>query len=241
MATPRDEGTPRTAGTPGTDGSIDLLGTRTAERSADAALMARVAAGDEDALMEAYDRHAETLFGATVRFLGDREAAAEVVQETFVASWRSAVTFDSTAGSLRTWMLRIAKNRAIDRIRSEARRPGLIQLPATDGEEALLDPLDRLAQHRRQGVDNSDPAVLLERNWTGAIVRTALSDLAGHEREVVSLAYREGLTQHEIAERLGLPLGTVKSRTRRALAHLRQALVLVPDFTPGEGIADAAR
>ena len=203
--------------------------------------MARIAAGDEDALMEAYDRHAETLFGATVRFLGDREAAAEVVQETFVASWRSAATFDSTAGSLRTWMLRIAKNRAIDRIRFEARRPGLVQLPVTNGEEALLDPLDRLAQHRRQGVDDSDPAVVLERNWSGAVVRTALSDLAGHEREVVSLAYRDGLTQHEIAERLGLPLGTVKSRTRRALAHLRQALARVPDFAPGEGTVDAAR
>ncbi len=203
--------------------------------------MARIASGDEDALMEAYDHHAQTLFGATVRFLGDREAAAEIVQETFVASWRSAATFDPAAGSLRTWMLRIARNRAIDRLRSDARRPGLVQLAATDGEEALLDPLDRLAQHRRQGVDDSDPAVLLERSWSGAVVRTALSELAGHEREVVSLAYREGLTQHEIAERLGLPLGTVKSRTRRALAHLRQALVRVPDFAPGEGFADAAR
>jgi len=65
-------------------------------------------------------------------------------------------------------MLRIAKNRAIDRLRSEARRPGLIQLPATDGEEALLDPLDRLGPRRRQGIDDSDPAVLLERNWSGA-------------------------------------------------------------------------
>lgn len=241
MATPREEGTPRAAPTPGTEGSPDPLGARTAERSADAALMARIASGDEDALMEAYDRHAETLFGATVRFLGDREAAAEVVQETFVAIWRSAATFNSDVGSLRTWMLRIAKNRAIDRIRSEARRPGLIQLPATDGEEALLDPLDRLAQHRRQGVDASDPAVVLERNWSDAVVRTALSDLAGHEREVVSLAYRDGLSQHEIAVRLSLPLGTVKSRTRRALAHLRQALVRVPDFAPGEGTADAAR
>ncbi len=203
--------------------------------------MARIASGDEDALMEAYDRHAETLFGATVRFLGDREVAAEIVQETFVASWRSAATFDSTAGSLRTWMLRIARNRAIDRLRADARRPGLVQLAATDGEEALLDPLDRLAERRRQGIDESDPAVLLERSWSGAVVRTALADLAGHEREVVALAYREGLTQHEIAERLGLPLGTVKSRTRRALAHLRQALVRVPDFAPGEGSPDAAR
>jgi len=220
---------------------LDPAGSPTAERSADAALMARVASGDEDALMEAYDRHAETLFGATVRFLGDREAAAEIVQETFVAAWRSAVTFDSTAGSLRTWMLRIARNRAIDRLRAEARRPGLIQLPANDGEEALLDPLDRLVERRRQGVDEGDPAVMLERSWSGAVVRTALADLAGHEREVVFLAYRDGLTQHEIAERLGLPLGTVKSRTRRALAHLRQALVRVPDFAPGEGTAHAAR
>src|SRR6266581_3466793 len=78
--------------------------------SADAALMRRIGSGDEDALMEAYDRHAETLFGATVRFLGDREAAAEVVQEAFVACWRFAATFDAAAGSLRTWLLQIARN-----------------------------------------------------------------------------------------------------------------------------------
>jgi RNA polymerase sigma-70 factor, ECF subfamily len=234
MTAPRDQGAPSTAGSPRSVGpsgaGTAATAGRSADRSADAELVGRIAAGDEGALMEAYDQHAEALFGATVRFLGDREAAAEIVQEAFTACWRSAATFDASVGGLRTWLLRIAKNRAIDRLRSEARRPGLIQLPVADGDEALLDPLDRLAQRRRSGADESDPAVVMERTWSGAVVRTALSDLPSHEREVVFLAYRDGLSQHEIATELGLPLGTVKSRTRRALAHLRQALVQVPDL-----------
>jgi RNA polymerase sigma-70 factor, ECF subfamily len=234
MTAPRDEGAPRPAGPPRPLGSPDDAGSamadRSTARSADAELVGRIAAGDEDALMDAYDQHAAALFGATVRFLGDREAAAEIVQDAFTACWRSAATFDASVGGLRTWLLRIAKNRAIDRLRSEARRPGLVQLPVTDGDEALLDPLDRIAQRRRSGEDDADPAVVMERTWSGAVVRTALADLASHEREVVFLAYRDGLSQHEIAIELGLPLGTVKSRTRRALAHLRQALVQVPDL-----------
>jgi RNA polymerase sigma-70 factor, ECF subfamily len=230
MATPRDEPISSTHGR----ASAEAL-------SADAALMHRIGSGDEDALIEAYDRHAETLFGATVRFLGDREAAAEVVQEAFVACWRFAASFDSAAGSLRTWLLQIARNKALDRLRSESRRPKITQLhPSEGGDEALLDPLERLA-HRRGGDDGDDPAVLLERGWTRAVVRTALSDLASHEREVVFLAYGDGLSQHEIAERLGVPLGTVKSRTRRGLAHLRQALSNVPGVAPERGITDAAR
>lgn len=211
-----------------------------AERADDAALMRRIGSGDEDALMEAYDRHAETLFGTTVRFLGDREAAAEIVQEAFLACWRFASSFDSAAGTLRTWLLQVARNKALDRLRAESRRPRVTQLHPGDGDEALLDPLERLA-HRRGGDDRDDPAVVLERGWTRAIVRTALSDLASHEREVVFLAYRDGLTQSEIAERLGVPLGTVKSRTRRGLAHLRQALMSVPGLVPDLGMTDAAR
>jgi RNA polymerase sigma-70 factor (ECF subfamily) len=234
MTAPRDEAAPRAAGPEGSVGRSITTGAATAgrpaDRSADAELVGRIASGDEDALMEAYEQHAEALFGAAVRFLGDREAAAEIVQEAFTACWRSAATFDASVGSLRTWLLRIAKNRAIDHLRFEARRPGLIQLPVTDGDEALLDPLDRLAQRRRSGVDDGDPAVVMERTWSSAVVRTALSDLPSHEREVVFLAYRDGLSQHEIAAELGLPLGTVKSRTRRALAHLRLALVQVPDL-----------
>jgi len=209
------------------------------DRAADAVLVARIGAGDESALMEAYDRHAETLFGATVRFMGDREAAAEIVQEAFLACWRFAATFDAAAGSLRAWLLQIARNRAIDRLRFEARRPSLVQLPPTEGHEAALDPLDRLARSRGDdmggGTDDGNPAVALERGWTRAVVRTALSGIPAHEREVIALAYHEGLTQHEIAERLGIPLGTVKSRTRRAMAHLRQALVRIPDVAPESG------
>ena len=202
------------------------------EITADGPLVERIAAGDEDAFMEAYDLHADTLFGATVRFLGDREAAAEVVQEAYLTLWQRARLFDPAAGSLRGWLLRIARNRAIDRLRADARRPRLIRVGDRDPGVAGSDAPDRAVTSAGSGSEEADPALIHDRDWTRAIVRTVLAGAPTDEQVLLRLAYDDGLSQSEIARTLGLPLGTVKSRTRRAMARLREILGEVPGLDP---------
>ena len=196
----------------------------------DRTLVGRIAGGDETAFELAYDRHGSLLFGSLVRFLGDREAAAEVVQDAFLALWRRADSFDSSAGSLPGWLLAIARHRAIDRLRGETRRPALAPV-------ALLD-------DARDSDPHLDPAGLTDRRWADSVVRTMVSELPEAERHVVALAYADGLSQAAIADRLGVPIGTVKSRTRRALARLRTRLVEVPGLvheSPAGGVGSDAR
>lgn len=197
----------------------------------DEALVGRIVSGDERALVAVYDRHGSVLFGVAVRFLGDREAAAEVVQEAFLALWQRAGRFDPRAGTLLGWLIGITRFRSLDRVRAESRRPRLVD-PARDirdrwGVPAAEDLLAREPQ-ARAAVDVGDPAAELDRRWTQAIVRGALSEMAEQDRRVLVLAYDDGLSQSEIATRLGWPLGTVKSRTRRAMATLRERLRDVP-------------
>lgn len=176
--------------------------------------------------MTAYDRHAGFVFGSVVRFLGDRETASEIVQDAFVTLWRRARQYDSQSGSLLTWLLAIARYRAIDRLRAEGRRPA---------REAIR--LDSLTSEGGAGSASrpdvppeliadaaTDPGTVAARRWTQSVVRTGISELPEHEREVIVLGYALDLSQTQIAERLEWPLGTVKSRTRRALAQLRGTL-----------------
>jgi RNA polymerase sigma-70 factor (ECF subfamily) len=182
----------------------------------DQTLVGRIARGDEVAFGLAYDRHGGLVFGSLVRFLGDREAAAEVAQDAFVALWRSASGYDARAGSLPGWLMAIARHRAIDRLRGEARRP-------------TFAPVELVEDHRDDD-PGGDPTGVADRRWADSIVRTMVSELPEGERRVVALAYADGLSQSAIADRLGVPIGTVKSRTRRALARLRTRLVEVPDL-----------
>ena len=209
-----------------------------AERdTSDGALVARIAAGDEAAFNDAYDRHADVVFGSVVRFLGDRDAAEEIVQDVYLSAWRNAGQYAEASGSLLGWLLGIARHRAIDRLRATARRPRLVVVRGRDDDPTLG--LDR-AMAAGRPVDTPaasstgpEDAALLA--WTQAVVRTALSTLAPPERQALKLAYENGLTQVEIAERLGWPVGTVKTRTRRGLATLRNTLESVPDLVDGRG------
>lgn len=214
----------------------------------DLALVARIAMGDEAAFAEAYDRHSGLLFGSTVRFLGDRDAAAEVTQDAFMALWRRAAQFDPHVGSLSAWLLGIARHRAIDRFRAESRRAASRSIPlsalvADDREEgggAGGDELPtwRVSEEASEAMVR-DPATLADRRWLQAVIRTVVSELPDVERSVVLLAYSGGLSQSEIADRIGAPIGTVKSRTRRAFARLRSNLSAVPGLLDAvDGLRD---
>ena len=199
----------------------------------DGVLVGLVADGDEIAFMTLYDRHADALFGTAVRFLRDRETAAEVLQDVFMAIWQRAGQYDPRAGSVFGWLLGIARNRAIDRLRAEARRPRSVHAWQSDSDpNDSVDLLD-WAGRRAGGSSEGDPVVELDRSWTRALVRTTLAEMPPEERQVVVLAYDQALSQSEIADRLEMPIGTVKSRTRRALARLRSRLADVPDLRPG--------
>jgi RNA polymerase sigma-70 factor (ECF subfamily) len=193
----------------------------------DAALVRGVAAGSEDALAALYDRHVDGIHAVALRLTNDRQLAEEVVQETFLALWNRAELFDPALASLATWLRTIARNRTVDRLRAAGRRPALVPLPG-HGDDGEPDPgFDRVGPDAiviGGAAGDPGPEAAAEAADTRAAVATALAGMADVERMVIVLAYREGLTQSEIAERLEWPLGTVKTRTRRALAHLRAAL-----------------
>jgi len=200
----------------------------------DARLAARIAAGEERAFVIAYDRHAGFVFGSVARFLGDREAAAEVVQDAFVTLWRRARQFDARSGSLLTWLLAIARHRAIDRLRADGRRPSrdAIRLDAVTSEGGSGGSVANPEVPPALIADAAtDPLQVATRRWAQSVVRTGIAQLPDNERQVILLGYAEDLSQAEIAERLEWPLGTVKSRTRRAMAQLRASLGPVVELT----------
>jgi RNA polymerase sigma-70 factor (ECF subfamily) len=200
----------------------------------DARLVAEVVAGSEVALEALYDRHAGAVYAVACRLTTDRQIAEDVVQESFLALWNRAEQFDPGLGSLAAWLLTIARNRTIDRLRAVGRRPTILSISAArQGDETDVATLERVAR-MGEVVGAADLGLGPELEFAGRETRqalgAALAEMADPERQVLILAYRDELTQAEIAERLGLPLGTVKTRTRRGLHRLRG--ILGPDFAP---------
>lgn len=168
------------------------------EPTSDAALMSEVAAGDEQALARLYDRYAPLAYSIALRICGDAASAEEVVTDAFLRLWQSARRF--RAGSeVGPWLSAIVRNRALD----ELRRAGRMVERTTDGEPEPDEPVD----------------VPLRLD-----IAAALGALKARQRQVLQLAYFDGLTQREIAERTGMPIGTVKSLTWRALETLRRRM-----------------
>jgi len=169
-------------------------------------LMEGLLAGNEDAVRALYARYARPIFTLGLRLLGSREAAEELTQDVFLAAWRKAARFDPSRGRLSTWLMTIAHNLAVDRLRREtgASRPRLV----------LMDEVPEVV-----GAD--EEASMLERD----IAVRALSTLSDAERRLLVRAYFGGLTAREIAEADGIPLGTVKTRLRTALIKVRKANV----------------
>ena len=170
--------------------------------------MARIAGGDPAALGELYDRHGRTVFGVLYRMLGAPEPAEEVAQDAFHAVWRRASSYRADRGSVRTWLLAIARNAAIDWRRTKGRRVE---------REAAIDEAAELVEDTH--VDERVIASLRAER-----VRAAIAALPDEQRVVLSLAFWSGLSQREIADRTGTPLGTVKSRVRLGMAKLREGL-----------------
>lgn len=181
----------------------------------DDALLQRIAAGDEHALGALYDRWSPLVFSLCVHVLGDEDEAEEAVEETFWQAWRQAARYDTTRGAVSTWLTTIARSRALDRLRAKRRRQ----------EDAMSD----LSQTKRAAVEETarrgdDPANGAEVSERRGLVRQALLALPPEQREVLELAYFRGLSQTEIAEHTGQPLGTIKTRVRLAMEKLRDRL-----------------
>jgi RNA polymerase sigma-70 factor, ECF subfamily len=170
-------------------------------------LMRRVQRGDRSAFSGVYDATAARVYGVVKRVLRDPAMSEEVTQEVFVEVWRKAATYDPAYGSVATWIVTVARRRAVDRVRREQSQR------------------DRLAALRREPETVSvDSADLVASEMEVERVRAALATLPADQREVIELAFLEGYAHGAIAEQLGLPLGTVKGRVRGGLKRLRGSI-----------------
>ena len=171
----------------------------------DEALLDLVARSDDDALAELYDRYGRSAYALALRVLRDPALAQDAVQDAFLTAWRTAPSFDRRRGAPATWLMTLVHRRAVDVVRREDRRRAS---PLEDAPVASGDATDEAVELRDERLR----------------VRAALDVLTPAEREALELAYYGGLSQSEIAERLGVPLGTVKSRMFAGLAKLRDEL-----------------
>ncbi len=168
----------------------------------EAALLARIRAGDESAMAELYDRYSGIVYGVALRVLGSTASAEDVLQEVFLQLWRNPQAFDAERGRLAPWLAVIARNRAIDMLRRRPMEEDIDELPISTGINLEDDAGERLAIDKVRGV---------------------LAQLPQEQRKTLEMAFFEGVTHTEISAKLGEPLGTVKTRIRSGLLALRKA------------------
>lgn len=185
--------------------------------SAERTLVARMAAGDSSALAELFDRFGPRVQVLARGLLGDQDDAEDIVEETFWQAWRTAGSFDAGRGSASSWLLTIAHSRAIDHLRTRRRRADWAAAPATAG--ALLD--IRSPARETSNVRLGDAARRAD------ALAAALAALPAEQRSAIEMAFLEGLSHGEIAERTGLPIGTLKTRIRLGMHKLRDALAFL--------------
>ncbi len=208
---------------PDSDAAYKMRMAAAPTRAEDRELVARLSAGDDAALAQLYDRWSRPVYALVVHLVRDGDDAEDVVEETFWQAWRQASRYEASRGEVGTWLLTIARSRALDRLRSRRRLR----------EEPLTPVLPGGPESPAGLVDaGDDPARRVESAERRDLVAGALRTLPPEQRQVLELAYYGGLSQTEIAERTGQPLGTVKTRTRLAAQKLRDALALLRS---GEG------
>lgn len=181
---------------------------------ADGELVARAAQGEERAIGTLYDRYGPVLYAVAYRIVGQRADAEEVVVEAFAQAWRDAPRFEAGRGSVAGWLTMIARSRALDLVRARGRRDRITASAAAERPDAPL----------AMGKVGPDPGGALDHDERRRQVRQALETLSPPQRQAIELAYFEGLSQSEIAERLQEPLGTVKTRVRLGMQKLRECL-----------------
>jgi len=176
-------------------------------QESDVLLLKAIATRDEAALAQLYDRYDRILFGLLMRILNNREEAEDVLQETFLQVWRKAADFDENRGRPFTWLVTLARSRGIDRLRTLASRERVAEAGAREVSEEVSDAATDALKSEQRG-----------------LVSDALAKLPDEQKRPIMLAYFDGLTQSEIATRLGAPLGTVKTRMRTGMIRLRELL-----------------
>lgn len=181
-----------------------------AERLADEELMPLVGKKDPEAFAVLYDRHGGAAYSLAYRIVGEAGAAEDVAQEAFISVWRSGARYDRTRGSVRSWMLSIVRNRAIDALR------------AGSGKAPKLDFDDDAVLEQRPAEERTEEQAM--QHETAGELRGALGGLPGEQAKVIELAYYGGFSQSEISRMLGVPLGTVKGRMRLGLEKIRGEL-----------------
>lgn len=181
------------------------------EKLSDDQLVSLVTQGDRDCLGVLYDRYGRAVFGFTLYLLKDPHRAEEVTQEVFLNVWLKADKFKPERGTFHAWLMTMAHHRAIDEIRRDSRRWERMEQAARENapqQHSLIDTTSEAAQRAEEG----------------EVIRSALSAIPEEQRRVIELSYYQGLTHSDISQRLGQPLGTVKTRMRLGMKKLRVAL-----------------
>ena len=194
----------------------ELLDVDSTSTGIDLGLLHRIAVRDETALAQLYDRHSRLAYSVIVRILRSSSDAEDVLQETFLRVWTRAETYDAVLGSPAAWLVRIARNRAIDRLRAMRVRAAVAGDPVVkvNGEAPRL----------VEAATRDTPETALQGDTMARVVRSALATLTPVQRELIEAAYFEGCTHTELSTRFALPLGTVKTRIRTGLMALRDRL-----------------
>lgn len=199
--------------------AIPLVPLADASGPLDIQLIAGMAQGDERAASALYDRHGAVMYGLALRMVGEPADAEEVVLDAFAQAWRDASRYDTSRGSVAGWLTTITRTRALDLIRARGRRSKM-----TDTATATLD------EPAAMGSGFAAPDVEVLETERAVAVKSALDQLPIPQRQAIELAFFEGLTHHEVADRLREPLGTVKTRIRLGMQKLRDSLVgLAPE------------
>lgn len=176
-------------------------------QTSDADLLRSIARGEEESLAELYDRYRAILLGLLFRILGNRAEAEDVLQDVFVQVWQKAKDFDESRGKAFTWLVTLARSRAIDRLRSLGSRSRTVEEAGKESNDVIADAVE--------------DAINTERS---EVVRAALKELPEEQRAALLMAYFDGFSQSEIAERTKTPIGTVKTRMRTGMNKLRETL-----------------